>query len=104
MLRRDFLSSLALIPITVVTTRCGTTSVSVGGVTGTIESNHGHTATLSSTQVSDAAALELAIQGTAGHAHTVSLTATDMVAIKAGTQVSKTSSSGGGHTHAVIFN
>lgn len=101
---RDFLLSLATVPIIVSITRCGTTTVSVGGVSATISGNHGHVATLTGTQVSDAVALALDITGTSGHSHTVTLTAADMVAIKAGTQVSKTSSIGDSHDHAVTFN
>ncbi len=101
---QDFLLALATVPITLVITRCGNTTVSVGGVTATIADNHGHTATLSETQLTTAAAIELDIAGASSHTHTISVTAAEMVSIKAGTQVAKTSTSGGGHTHAVTFN
>jgi|GEM_PF-4291657 len=70
--------------------------------TGTIASNHGHVAVVTTAQ-QDGAAFNLSIQGSSGHDHTLALTTQDLADLKAGLQVVKTSSSGGGHTHVVTF-
>jgi hypothetical protein len=74
------------------------------GKTGTISNNHGHTATITSAQLSAAGALALDIRGTSEHPHTVELTAAEIATIAANGRVSKTSSSDAGHTHSVTFN
>lgn len=69
---------------------------------GTIASNHGHVAIVTTAQ-QDGTAFNLSIQGSSGHDHTLALTTQDLADLKAGTQVVKTSSTGGGHTHVVTF-
>jgi len=70
--------------------------------TGTIASNHGHVALVTTAQ-QDGAAFNLSIQGSSGHDHTLALTTQDLADLKAGTLVVKTSSSSAGHTHVVTF-
>lgn len=72
--------------------------------TGTISGNHGHTAVITSAQLTAANAIQLNIMGTATHPHTVSISAADLTQIAARQQVSKSSSSDDGHTHTVTFN
>ena len=117
--RREFtveyvLAMLAGVTITV--TGCGSTtsptSLSNSGnttgttqdVTGTVSANHGHVATVTGAQITAANAVLLNIQGTATHAHSVSLTADQVRAIGARTQVSVTSTTDSGHNHTVTFN
>jgi hypothetical protein len=70
---------------------------------GTIASNHGHAATVTTAQQDAATAFNLSIQGSSGHDHTLALTAQDLADLKAGLQVVKTSSTGASHTHVVTF-
>jgi hypothetical protein len=80
------------------------TPTASGDVSGSISANHGHTATINSTQISAAGAITLNIQGQATHPHTVALTADEVRAIGARTRVSKNSSTDDSHTHTVTFN
>jgi hypothetical protein len=70
---------------------------------GSINSNHGHSATITAAQLLAGGALQLDIRGTAGHTHSVALTAAEVVSIRNGsvivTETSKTS-----HSHTVTFN
>lgn len=72
--------------------------------TGTISANHGHTASVTSAQLSAGGGLTLAIQGTSGHPHSVVLAASDLTAIAANQRVTKESSVDAGHSHTVTFN
>jgi hypothetical protein len=69
-----------------------------------ISSNHGHTGVLTGAQLSAGGALTISIQGTSAHNHTVDLTSAEVVQIRNGTQVTKTSGTGAAHTHDVTFN
>ena len=51
----------------------------------------------------EAGALALDIRGTAGHTHTVSLSASEVVSVRNHLRVQK-ESSGNSHTHTVTFN
>jgi hypothetical protein len=115
--RREFTveSVMALLAgVTITVSGCGgsdtsptptspTTTTSTD-FTGAISANHGHTATVTSMQITTGGAVTLNIQGSATHPHTVSLTTDEVRLIGARTQVSKTSSSDNGHTHTVTFN
>ena len=68
-----------------------------------ISSNHGHTAVITGAQLSAGGALLLTIQGAATHSHSIDLTGAEVVSIRNGTTVTKTSSPNG-HTHEVTFN
>jgi hypothetical protein len=70
---------------------------------GSISSNHGHTAVIVAAQLVTGGALELDLRGTSAHGHTVSLSATEVASIRAGARVEK-ESSGSPHTHTVVFN
>ena len=82
------------------------TEPSYTDLTGTVNTNHGHTAVITSAQLSAGGALMLEIQGTSSHPHAVELTAADVRAIREGRRVSKESglSPSGSHGHTVTFN
>jgi len=71
---------------------------------GSISSNHGHSAVITSAQLGASGGITLNIQGTAGHPHTVALTGADLSAIAANRRVSQESSNDASHTHTVTFN
>lgn len=75
-----------------------------GGATGTVSANHGHTATITSAQLTAGGAVTLDIRGSADHPHTVELTAAEVMQVANRTQLSKSSSSDQGHSHIVTFN
>jgi hypothetical protein len=75
-----------------------------GDKTGSVSSNHGHTAVLTAAQLQAGGAVALNIRGTSAHPHTVNLTAAQVASIAGGTRVAQTSSSDDGHTHDVTFN
>ncbi len=77
-------------------------------INGTISANHGHTALVTAAQITAANAVVLTIQGTAVHSHTVSLSQTDLQALKNRQALQKDSSSDpsnafGVHLHPVTF-
>ena len=75
-----------------------------GDVNGAVGSNHGHTAVITSAQLTAGGDLSLDITGSGNHPHTVELTAANLAAIAAGQQVAKGSSTNNGHSHSVTFN
>ena len=79
-------------------------SSGAGDKVGVIGGNHGHSAVITSAQITAAGAVALGIQGSADHPHTVELTAAEIVSIAASSRVSKNSSSDAGHNHTVTFN
>ena len=80
-----------------------TSAAPVSDAAGTIATNHGHAVTISAAQLLAGGALEIEIQGTSSHPHTVSLTSGEVVAVRSGVRVSK-ESTGNSHTHTVTFN
>jgi uncharacterized membrane protein len=72
--------------------------------TGSISSNHGHSAVIASAQLGASGGITLNIQGTASHPHTVELTGAELSTIANNQRVSKESSSDASHTHTVTFN
>jgi hypothetical protein len=83
----------------------GSGSPSTGGdKTGSISSNHGHSAVIASAQLGASGGISLNIQGTASHPHTVALSGADLSAIANNQRVSKESSDDASHTHTVTFN
>jgi hypothetical protein len=72
--------------------------------TGSVSSNHGHSAVVASAQLGASGGITLNIQGTAGHPHTVALTGADLSAIAGNQRVSKESSNDASHSHTVTFN
>jgi len=75
-----------------------------GSKTGSITGNHGHSAVITSAELTAGAQLSLNIQSSADHNHTVQLTAAEVVSIRDGRQVAKMSSNTQAHDHTVTFN
>ncbi len=71
---------------------------------GTISGNHGHSAVITSAELTARDAISLDIAGSAGHPHTVELSAAEVGQIADGMQVSKGSSTNDFHSHTVTFN
>ena len=85
------------------------TAPSTSDRVGSVSANHGHTATILSMQLTAGSGVTLNIRGTADHPHSVDLTAAEVVQIRDGQRVSKTSSTDpsaafGTHLHTVTFN
>ncbi len=74
-----------------------------GDKVGDISGNHGHSAIIKKAVLDAGGALTLDIQGSAGHTHTVSLTADEMTQLKSGTMVTKDSSTTNSHNHSIMF-
>ncbi len=73
--------------------------------TGVVGTNHGHTAVITSAQLTAGNMISLDITGAATHPHTVELSSGEVGQIANGTQVrSKDSTTNAGHSHTVIFN
>ena len=75
-----------------------------GDVAGVISGNHGHVAVLTAQQLEAGEAVDLDIQGTASHSHTLSLTGAQIVSVRDGSAVEQESSITAGHSHFVTFN
>jgi len=75
-----------------------------GDMLGAVSANHGHTAVITAAQLVGGNAIVLDISGTAGHSHTVELSAAEIAAIRGGTVVEKPSTTGEAHSHSVAFN
>jgi hypothetical protein len=75
-----------------------------GGEVGAISANHGHRAVITGAQLTAGLGLVLDIRGGATHAHSVELSADDVVAVRGGQRVSRGSSTTDAHTHTVTFN
>ncbi len=75
-----------------------------GDEVGVISGNHGHSAVITSAELTAGAALVLNIEGSAGHNHQVALSADEVMAIRDGQTVTKPSSETQSHQHNVTFN
>jgi hypothetical protein len=75
-----------------------------GNISGTVGSNHGHSAVITAAQLTAAEEVSLDITGDSSHPHTVDLSAAEVQQIGAGQRVSKESSNDASHTHTVTFN
>ncbi len=112
--RREFTleAALAILAgVTITIGGCGSDSPSSpsptpssGDRTGTISANHGHTATITSAQLTAGNTISLDIRGQATHPHTVAITQAEMVQIAGSQRVSKESTNNDAHTHTVTFN
>lgn len=71
------------------------------GCTPTISANHGHMLTIPLADLDSATDKTYDIQGTALHAHSVTLTAADLRTLKTGAAVTTISTTGGSHTHDI---
>ena len=113
--RRDFTleSALALLAgVTITISGCGdddspTPSPSpppATNVSGSVSANHGHEATITGAQITQAGALSLDIRGQATHPHTVQLTGAQVQAVGQRARVEMVSSTDNNHSHTVTFN
>ena len=91
-------------PVSPTSPTSSTPSASGGDKSGSISANHGHSAMITSAQLSAGGGIALSISGSAGHNHTVTLAASEISAIAGNQRVSKESSSEPGHSHTVTFN
>jgi hypothetical protein len=109
--RRQFLGAAAaalFAGISITVLGCGDDSgtgptAETGDKVGEISGNHGHQAIIKKAQIDAAGAVTLDIRGSAGHTHSVSLTADEMAGLKSGTMVTKDSSTTNDHHHQVMF-
>jgi len=114
--RATLKSILALLSgVTITIAACGDDdpptmpSPGTGGASGSIATNHGHVATVTSAQLMANNAVTLQIRGSATHPHTVQLSAQELSQIAASQRIAKTSSTddspdAGVHSHVVSFN
>jgi len=117
--RREFtletaLALLAGCAIMISDEACGGNSTSPSDsapptdVTGSISANHNHSAMITGAQITAANAIVLNIQGTAAHAHTVSISQADLMQLKNRQSVERDSTTDlsntfGLHSHMVTF-
>jgi hypothetical protein len=112
--RREFSlqSALAILSTCVITIDgCGgyknpnnpTPAPTVNDVTGSISANHGHTATIKAADITAGNAINLDIQGSATHPHTVAISQSDLQTLKNRQAVSRDSTNTSGHSHTVTF-
>ncbi len=75
------------------------------GTTTTISANHGHTITVSSSDIASNADKTYTLDGGAGHTHMVTVTAANFATLNSNSNgsVMVTSTSGNGHTHSVTI-
>lgn len=71
---------------------------------GQVSANHGHRAVITTAQLTAGNGLEMSIQDTGNHNHTITLTGAEVVSIRGGTRVSVTTSTTNSHSHTVTFN
>ena len=71
------------------------------GTSSSIGSNHGHTLTVSKTDVENGVQKTYSIQGGSTHDHEVTVTTANFTSLKSNQSIQLTSTSGGGHTHSV---
>lgn len=77
----------------------GTGSCSSTG--GAISGNHGHSLSIPRADLDSTVSRSYSILGTAGHDHTITLSATQLSQLKAGTAVTVTSTTDSAHDHSV---
>ena len=78
-----------------------------GDKVASISSNHGHACRITAAEMSAGGAVTLTLGGAVGtidHTHTVDLTAAQVVSVRDGARVSKSSTVGDAHDHVVTFN
>lgn len=81
----------------------GTVNCLANGTIGSISANHGHTITVSKSDVDAGTAKVYAISGSAGHNHNVTVTASNFSTLKTNQNIQITSTSGDNHTHSVTI-
>jgi hypothetical protein len=75
-----------------------------GDVAGAISGNHGHTAVVTSVQITAGNAVSIDMRAGADHPHTLALSAAQVGQIGAGTRVEQVSTTDASHSHNVTFN
>ncbi len=71
------------------------------GTIANITGNHGHNLTVSKDDVSDGIEKTYAIDGSAGHSHSVTVTAANFITLRNNQQISLSSTTGSGHNHSI---
>ena len=72
-------------------------------LTGSISANHGHTAVITSAEITAGSAIALDIRGSATHTHTVQISQADLTSLKNKQAVSRDSTNNSDHMHTVTF-
>ena len=85
-------------------TQSSSPSPASGDKVGVVSANHGHEAVIKAAELSAGGTVMLDIRGAADHPHVVELSASDVVSIREGRQVSKQSSTEASHNHSVTSN
>ena len=73
----------------------------LNGTVSSVSANHGHSITVSKTDVELGVEKQYNIQGSANHNHAITVSVSDFASLKSNQQIQITSKSGGGHTHSV---
>jgi hypothetical protein len=79
----------------------GSQDASCGSSDAAITGNHGHVLAIPAADLDSAVDVSYSIQGSASHAHTITLTAAQLQMLKAGQAVTVTSSTTLSHNHSV---
>jgi len=74
-----------------------------GARASSISGNHGHSLTVSSSDVNAGIEKTYSIQGSAVHVHNVTVSVADFNSLKINQQISVISTSGDSHTHSVVI-
>ncbi len=111
--RREFIGKLSkgsIAGLILMFFGCGDKSTSpdnsnegTGGAQGVVGNNHGHSVSISQTQLDNGAAVTLTLSQGNGHTHAVSLTIDQVERVKNGETVGLTSSTTSAHSHSVTF-
>jgi hypothetical protein len=117
MKRADFIKkSIAFIslgiPVTILAGSCSDddstdpdddpTDCLANGTNANISSNHGHSITVSKSDVEDGVPKTYSIQGSSSHAHQVTISSTQFATLKSNqASIQADSTSGGGHIHSI---
>ncbi len=82
----------------------GGTNACMAAPTATVGTNHGHSLTVPLADITTGTTKTYSIMGTSAHDHMITITAAQFTMLRAGTMYMMTSTTGGGHTHAVTIN
>ncbi|MEO6280932.1 hypothetical protein [Roseateles sp.] len=75
---------------------CSSTGAAISG-------NHGHSLSIQAADLNSTSALSYSIQGSASHAHMITLSPTQLASLKAGQSVTITSTTDSSHDHSVMI-
>lgn len=87
--------------VTVTCTASAPTTCGNGARASAISANHGHSLVVPKTDVAAGTSMTYSIQGSASHAHQVSINSAQFAALKSGKRISVTSSVALSHSHTV---